>query len=129
MRPNSRTNFLANHLLNKLSGKITEVNLEKEMIQPLNKESLEKRENLSLANDFSDDIFKYAHQFNEADTLVISAPFGDLSFPSMLKIYFEAVTINGLTFHYTPQGFPEGLTNIKKLYTLLLLEDLLANII
>lgn len=103
------------HLLNKLSGKIIEVNLEKEMIQPLNKESLEKCENLSLANDFSDDMFKYAHQFKEADILAIAAPFADLSFPSMLKIYFEAVTINGLTFHYTSQGFPEGLTNIKKI--------------
>ncbi len=51
----------------------------------------------------------------EADILAIAAPFADLSFPSMLKIYFEAVTINGLTFHYTSQGFPEGLTNIKKI--------------
>ena len=32
----------------------------------------------------------------------------------MVKVYCEAVTVNGLTFHYTEQGFPEGLTNVDK---------------
>lgn len=114
IRPNSRTRMLAQHVLDKLDGEITEVNLEKENIQPLNLKSMNEREALAASGDFSDDVFKYARQFKEADTVVIAAPFWDLSFPSMVKVYCEAVTVNGLTFHYTEQGFPEGLTNVDK---------------
>lgn len=58
-------------------------------------------------------IFKYAYQFLEADKIVISAPFWNLSFPAILKAYLDYVTVSGITFKYTSQG-PVGLCQGKK---------------
>lgn len=114
VRPQSRTLKLAKHVLSKLDGNVTEVNLEKENIQPLNLESLQLRDQLLEAKDFDAPMLKYAKQFAAADTVVIAAPFWDLSFPAMLKNYIEAVTVNGITFTYSEQGFPVSLNNIKQ---------------
>ena len=115
VRPNSRTYKLANEILNKLSGTIKEINLEKENIQPLNWETLQLRETCCKKNDFSLPIFNYAKDFSKADDILIAAPFWDLSFPATIKTYFEAVTIRGLTFKYTEEGFPTGLCNAKRI--------------
>lgn len=116
VRNNSRTNLLARHLLGKLSGNITEVRLELENIKPLNLELLTKRENLIIESNYDDEIFKYAKQFKEADIIVISSPYYDLSFSSLLKIYLENVCSLGLTFRYDKDGNPVSLCNCKKLY-------------
>lgn len=42
--------------------------------------------------------FRYAHQFAEADEIVIAAPFWDLSFPALLKVYIEQLCVEGITF-------------------------------
>lgn len=113
VRPESRTLKLANHVLNKL-GDYTEVNLEKENIQPLNLETMQQRDALLKAKDFDAPMLKYAKQFAAAETVVIAAPYWDLSFPAMLKNYIEAVTVNGITFTYAEDGHPVSLNNIKK---------------
>ena len=113
VRPESRTLRLANHILEKL-GDYTEVNLEKENIQPLNLETLKQRDELLKAQEFDAPMLKYAKQFAAAETVVIAAPYWDLSFPAMLKNYIEAVTVNGITFTYSEQGFPVSLNSIKK---------------
>ena len=115
VRENSRTLLLARHLLNKLSGDVTEVNLERENIQALNAESLNYRESRLHAGESDDPIFRYARQFADADTIVIAAPFWDLSFPSSLKNYIEAITVSGITFTYV-DNIPKGLCRAKKLY-------------
>ena len=115
VRENSRTLLLAKHLLNRLSGDVSEVNLEKENIQPLNAESLNYRESCLHTGKTDDKIFRFAHQFADADTIVIAAPFWDLSFPSSLKNYIEAITVSGITFTYV-NNIPKGLCNAKKLY-------------
>ena len=114
VRTESRTLKLAQHVLNKLGSEYTEVNLEKENIQPLNLETLKQRDKLLNAKDFDAPMLKYAKQFADAETVVIAAPYWDLSFPAMLKNYIEAVTVNGITFTYSEQGFPVSLNNIKK---------------
>ncbi len=116
VRPSSRTNELAKYLLNKLKGIIEEVNLSMENIPLLTNDILEKRTSLTDKNDFSDDYFKWAKQFAKADTIVISAPYWDLSFPAVLKIYFEAVNISNIVFRYTPEGKIESLCNAKKIF-------------
>jgi FMN-dependent NADH-azoreductase len=113
VRPESRTLKLAKHVLDKM-GEYTEVNLEKENIQPLNLETLKQRDELLNSKDFDAPMLKYAKQFADAETVVIAAPYWDLSFPAMLKNYIEAVTVNGITFTYSEQGFPVSLNNIKK---------------
>ncbi len=114
VRPESRTLKLAKHVLEKLGNEYTEVDLEKENIQPLNLKTLQQRDALLDAKDFDAPMLKYAKQFAESETVVIAAPYWDLSFPAMLKNYIEAVTVNGITFTYSEEGFPVSLNNIKK---------------
>ncbi|MBP3383858.1 MAG: NAD(P)H-dependent oxidoreductase [Firmicutes bacterium] len=114
VRPESRTLKLAKHVLAKLDGEVQEVNLEKENIQPLNLDTLMQRDALLKEKNYDAEMLKYAKQFAAADTVVIAAPFWDLSFPAMLKNYIEAVTVNGITFTYSEEGFPVSLNNIKK---------------
>ena len=111
-RPKSRTAELSRHLLNRLDGEITEVNLYKEGLLPLCNKGIEKR----AMHDISGEEFEYAKQFASADTIVIAAPFWDLSFPAVLKLYFENVTVSGITFEYSEKGRPVGKCRAKKLY-------------
>ena len=48
--------------------------------------------------------FHYAHQFAKANLIVIAAPFWDLSFPALLKVYIEQVSVDGITFGSTEKG-------------------------
>ena len=73
-------------------------------IRPLNEKTLAQRDACLAAGDLGQPIFRLAAQFAEADTIVISAPFWDLNFPSVLKVYFEQICVCGLTFHYNERG-------------------------
>lgn len=115
VREGSRTLALAREVLSRLEGRVEEVNLEKENIPPLNGELLAKRDKLLAAKDYGDEMLGYARQFAEADTIVIAAPYWDLIFPATVRIYFEAVTVTGVTFYYTSEGFPASLCNAKRL--------------
>ena len=115
VRAESRTNRLALALLKKL-GDFEEVKLSKINILPLDEERLNYRTNLINAGDFDDGILDLAKQFASADTIVISAPFWDGSFPALLKIYFENIFVNGIVFKYDENGCPNGLCKAKKIY-------------
>jgi FMN-dependent NADH-azoreductase len=97
-----------------MTGEITELNLSLEHIAPLDAASLAKRERLIASGQMDDPMLRYARQFAAADEIVIAAPFWDLSFPAMLKIYFEQITVSGITFKYN-NGRPTGLCRAKKL--------------
>lgn len=112
VRNGSRTKELADHFLEDTEGEITEVNLYKENIFPLDGIGLEKR----MSGDYSDTEIKWAKQFAEAEVIVIAAPFWDLSFPAVLKIYLENITVSGITFEYSNEGRPVGKCKAKKLY-------------
>ena len=114
VRKNSRTLVLAKHILSKMSGEVIEVNLSREHIAPLDRELLEKRERLLADENKNDPMFDYATQFAAVDEIVIAAPFWDLSFPAMLKIYMEQVSVSGITFEYL-DGRPSGLCKAKSL--------------
>ena len=114
VRKNSRTLVLAKHVMKDMDGEITEVNLNLEHIEPLSTELLEKRESLIKDGKLDDPMFTYAKQFAMADEIVVAAPFWDLSFPAKLKIYFEQITVAGVTFQYV-NGRPFGLCKAKRL--------------
>lgn len=116
IRPGSRTLELAKCVLSCLEGSVEEVCLEKENIKPLNAKSLDYRQELLAAERFDDPMLRYACQFKEADTIVIAAPYYDLSFPAALKNYLEAVATVGLTFYYDPQENPQTLCKARQLY-------------
>lgn len=48
--------------------------------------------------------------------IIIAAPFWDSSFPACLKKYIETITVTGLTFRYSKEGFPIGLCKAEDLY-------------
>ena len=92
VRDASRTRRLANYLLDRLGAPVTELRL---------------NEQTFTATD---------QAFLDQDTIVIAAPFWDLSFPAALKQYFERVNAVGVTFSYSPEGIPMGLCRAKRLW-------------
>lgn len=116
VRSGSRTAKLAQYLLGKLDGSVTEVRPNKLGLAAMDESFLEKRTQLCAQGDYSDDMFLPAKQFAKADIAVIAAPFWDLSFPAALKQYFEHINILGLTFAYNADGEPISLCRLKKLY-------------
>lgn len=115
VRPESRTFALAKELLDCLGGNYEEIKITDGSIKPLNFETLDIRNEKIQIKDFSDPMFAAAKKFSQADTIVIAAPFWDLSFPSCLKIYFENILVSELTFTYKT-GKPEGLCRANRLY-------------
>lgn len=118
VRPNSRTRKIAQHLIDHIKGNDEVVTFKpnKDNMPELNYETLSMRGAACDKQDFSDPYFDLAKQFKSADTIVIAAPFWDLSFPASLKQYIENVTVSNLTFKYDETGHPVGLCNGKKLY-------------
>ena len=102
--------------MQKLGGDFTELNLYEVNLKPLDKKTLNKRTALIEQGDYSDPIFDYAKQFASADSIVIAAPYWDLSFPATLKIYIENIYVTGIVSAYDESGMPVGLCKAKELY-------------
>ena len=94
---------------------IEEVNLDKERPEPLHPEQAKERSALHAAKRYDHPIFAYARQFAAADRILIGAPYWDLSFPSILKIYLERICAVDVTFAYSEEGQPYGLCKAEKL--------------
>ncbi|MBR5516679.1 MAG: NAD(P)H-dependent oxidoreductase [Firmicutes bacterium] len=113
----SRTDSLCRDYISKLpeGTVVTEINLDKEGMKPLDAEMLQKRDGLLGKKSFDDPMFDYAKQMMEADHVIIGAPYWDLSFPALLKIYLEQCSVTGLTYIYNEKGIPEGQCKAKSL--------------
>ena len=70
----------------------------------LDQVSLKERDRLLLEKNYDHPRFHLARQFQEADGIIVAAPFWDLAFPAMLKVYIENVSVDGLTFFCDEQG-------------------------
>lgn len=116
VRKNSRTMLLAEHLLRKLDRPFEEVRLHETSFPVVDEGFLDLRDRLISAGDFSSPVFDMARRFSEAETIVIAAPYWDLSFPAALKQYLEQINVVGITFQYTEDGIPAGLCRAKTLY-------------
>ena len=115
VRSASRTDRLARAVLAKLEGNTEEIRLCDADIRPLDEERLARRDELTEAGNYSDEMFDLARRFREADIIVMSAPYWDLQFPALIKIFIENITVTGLTFEYTEEGYPKGLCRGRKL--------------
>ncbi len=82
----------------------TMVRVDKMGLQPFTEAALEKRDALAASGDFSDPLFRPARIFREAETIVVAAPFWDLTFPAALRIYIEHISACGLCYHYEADG-------------------------
>ena len=116
VRKESRTRTLAEKLLIKLDKPYEEVCLEKIAFPITNETWLRERDRLIAKGDFQNPMFGLARQFSEAETIVVAAPFWDLSFPAMLKQYLEQVNVVGITFQYAENGVPAGLCRANRLF-------------
>lgn len=115
-RKESRTDELARELLDVMGVSYTERRLADEPLSVLSEERLAYRTEQIAKKNFYDPMFLYAREFANADTIVISAPFWDLSFPALLKLYIENIYVTGLVSKYDEDGTPRGLCRADKLY-------------
>ena len=99
-----------------LAFKIEEIRLSTENLLPLNYERLQRRYELLAQGRLEDTMFDYANAVASADMIVIGAPYWDMSFPSMLKIFFEAASVEVITFGYAEDGMPIGLCSASDMY-------------
>lgn len=116
VRKESRTKRLADKLVATLNDTVEEVKLFNLTFPTVDEAFLLHRDKLIAAEKFDDDLFVLARQFASVDTIVIAAPYYDLSFPSSLKTYLEQINVVGITFRYSETGIPVGLCKAKKLY-------------
>jgi len=98
----SRTRILAESFLKSIEKKgVYEIKKLCLMDEPLHYFAdgfFEQRERLIAEGRFDHPRFHYAHQFQQADKIIIAAPFWDLSFPALLKVYIENLCVEGITF-------------------------------
>lgn len=116
VRTESRTRRLTDKLLAKLGEPFTEVCVQEIPFPVVDEAFLRERDRLSAAGAFDNPIFALARQFAGAETIVIAAPYWDLSFPAALKQYFEQINVVGVSFDYTPEGVPVGSCRAKRLF-------------
>lgn len=116
LRKESRTLKLANAFITSLDSKyeVKHLKLDEENLKPLTGNFFEERQQLLERNERNHPRFKYAHELQEADLIVIAAPFWDLSFPALLKIYIENCSVDGITFRTSEKGL-EGLCKANTL--------------
>ena len=74
-----------------------------------------QREQLLERGEFDHPRFRYAHQFQQAERVIIAAPFWDLSFPALLKVYIENLCVQGITFDCNEQNGCFGVCRAEKM--------------
>ena len=104
--------------IQKTIGDVTveELCLDQEEIQPLHSQTLAKREALCEAGKTDDPMFRYAHQFAQADCILVGVPYWEYQFPSLFRCYLEHISVGGVTFVYGEDGRPITLCQAKRLF-------------
>ena len=77
----------------------------------VNMDTLKCKEALCDAMAWHDPLFAPAVAFQQADAVVVAAPYWDMSFPSILKVWVENMYVRNLTFKYVsdqPVGLCQG---------------------
>ena len=115
VRSGSRTKRLADRVLSKEDGPVTELRLSEIAFEPTDEAYLLRRDRMIAENRLDDPMFDLARQFASADRIVIAAPYWDLSFPAALKQYLEKISVTSVTFAYSPEGVPRGLCRAGEL--------------
>ena len=115
----SRTRVLAEGFLAALDlrsdCRIERLTLMDEPLVPLQNGFFWQRERLLEEGGRNHPRFRYAHQFQQADRIVIAAPFWDLSFPALLKIYIENLCVQGITFDCDETNGTYGVCRAEKM--------------
>ena len=96
----SRTRRLAEAFLDALpqGWAVEPLELAAEGLQYFSGPFFQQRQDLLAAGNRTHPRFRYAWQFAQADAIVLAAPLWDLSFPALLKVYIENVSVENITF-------------------------------
>lgn len=97
-------------------AQVEELVLDREEIRPLHSDTLAKRHEMEVAQQFEDPMFRYARQFAAADVILVGAPYWEYQFPALLRCYIEHVSVSGVTFQYGEDGRPHGLCKGERLF-------------
>ena len=116
VRRESRTAQLAGYLISRLGEQAEEFRPSEAGFPTADESFIAKRDFLISSGSFDDALFEPARAFAAADTVIVAAPYWDLSFPAALKQYFEQINVLGVTFSYSPEGVPVGLCRAKRLF-------------
>lgn len=109
----SRTKRIADALLAQLgqSCDIDEIDLTSTPLRALDAEQYAKRQE-GILDPIAVD---YAHRVVDSDLLIMAFPFWDMSFPAIVKVFCEHITLNGITFKSAEDGSVSGCCRAKKL--------------
>ena len=89
----SRTGLLANNILKSLKGvEIEEINLSSLNLLPYTES------NNPVYHPIEERFFEISSKLAKSDGIVISAPFWDMSFPALLKVFLEKLSLPDIMF-------------------------------
>lgn len=96
MREGSRTRIILDAAMSVLSLRyeVETIDVNAVSLPPLTPETLQARN----SGEVSEIALELAKKVAAADRIVVAAPFWDMSFPSVLKAFFENVSLCGVTF-------------------------------
>lgn len=108
----SRTLSVAQPILAALEARyaITRIDLTGSSLAPVTAPLFDQR-----GSGISPEDSAYGKLVAEADRIVIAAPFWDMSFPSVLKVFFEHISVPDITFRNNPDGTTRGNCKAEKL--------------
>ena len=109
----SRTGKLAAAMLQALGERyeITEINISNMDLGCITSEEFVGRKK----NGIPEKDLHYGNLIAQADRIVVAAPFWDMSFPAVLKVFIEHMCAPGLTFKYNPDGSHHPLCKAEKM--------------
>lgn len=112
MREESRTKRIATPIIAELSKRyeVERIALEGASYPAVDSKTLQDRNNGIVPEHFVD----LAKKVAAADRIVIAAPFWDMSFPAILKLFIENISLFGVTFN-TDDKTCYGLCRCQKL--------------
>lgn len=106
IRDSSRTEELSRQYLKTIENdyQIKEIRLSDLNLEPFDAKLLKLRDQDISKGQLDGEKYQLAHQFAEADYIVIAAPYWDCLFPAILRVYFEHICVTGITFAYGENG-------------------------
>jgi FMN-dependent NADH-azoreductase len=115
----SRTKRLAEAFLSAYAARedveLNRLTLMDEPVIPFQNGFFWQREQLLATGELDHPRFRYAHAFQQADRIIIAAPFWDLSFPALLKVYIENLCVQGITFDCNEENGCFGVCRAEKM--------------
>ena len=113
----SRTLYLTKKIFEKFdidsNFDFEEIKIKDLHLLPLSEEKLKIRFDQTNKHLFDMDMLTYSKKLLSADIVVIAAPMYDYSYPSILKLFIENISVPNLMYSYTNEGY-EGYARGRK---------------